>query len=102
MVNYDLLIQCKKVPKTKKVSSGLRRNLQKFKQRVHLVVKYSNGSKYVYDSKIFRVTGLDEKYIVEQRFVDDVHNNLPELKLVNISSNGKVICKERFVNNMLF
>ena len=99
MVNYDLLIQCKKVPKTKKVSSGLRR---KFKQQVHLVVKYSNGKNYVYESKIFFVSGLDEKYVVEQRFVNDVHNNLLELKLVNISSNGKVICRERFVGNVLF
>ena len=101
MVNYDLLIQCKKVPKQKPVV-GLRKNMQKFKQQINLVVKYSNGKNYVYESKIFQVTGLDEKCVVEQRFVDDVHSNLPELKLVNISSNGKVICRERFVSNVLF
>jgi hypothetical protein len=114
MIDYSKYVLKSKTKKDQKQNKlGLKKSNPKFKRQIHLVAKFSSNNKYHYITKTYLVTGNDEKYIVENRFIEDIHynyidninniNNIPSNKLYlnNICSNGKIISKHININNIL-
>jgi len=97
--NLEELMKFKRSPKVQKQSlgSGLKRGNPMLKHKINLVAKISNNGHYRYIEDIVYVNNNNEKYIVINRFVDKVHNEIDYnndfVKL--ISCNGKRIAWNR-------